>query len=49
MDTEAYRLVTGLKCVKNREQMELVMEEQRVIGLVLVEERLNHDETDPGQ
>lgn len=29
--------------------MELVMEEQRVIGLVLVEERLNHDETDPGQ
>lgn len=27
--------------------MELVMEEQRVIGLVLVEERLNHDETIP--
>lgn len=29
--------------------MELVMEEQRVIGLILVEKRLNHDETYPSQ
>lgn len=30
---------------KSKEQMELVMEEQRVIGLVLGEKRLNHNET----
>lgn len=34
---------------KNREQMKSVIEEQRVIGLVLVEKRLNHDETYPSQ
>lgn len=49
MDTGAYELVTGPKCAKNKEQMELIMGEQRVIGLVLVEERLNHDETYPSQ
>lgn len=49
MDVGAYKLVTGLNVPKNREQMKLVIEEQRVIGLVLVEKRLNPDETYPSQ